>query len=214
MTVVVEPATTSGTVTVNAGSNLTVTLPANSVTLSGTAATNGGPAIGGIFWELVTGPSFVQFSNEWGLSTTVSGLVAGSYTFELSVANSSYQVSTSTVTLTVKPATTTAVTPSAMAGQAAGLTGTDSIAAAAGFSIYPNPVQGLLNIRLNNSAAGKIVVRIYNESGARVQTAELVKDQWVPLESSIDVSRLAQGVYVVQLVDGGNGRIVGKFIKQ
>lgn len=214
MTVVVEPATTSGTVTVNAGSNLTVTLPTNSVTLSATATANGGPAIGGIFWELVSGPSFVQFSNEWALSTTVTGLVAGSYTFELSVANSNYQVSTSTMTVTVNAATTTAVTPSAMGGQAAGLTGTDSIAAAAGFSIYPNPVQGLLNIRLNNNAGGKIVVQIYNETGSRVQTAELEKDQWVPLESSIDVSHLTRGVYMMQLVDSANGRIVGKFIKQ
>ena len=149
------------------------------------------------------------------LSTTVSGLVAGTYIFELSVANSNYQVSTSTVTVTVNAATTTAVTPSAIGGQAAGLTGTDSIAAAAGFSIYPNPVQGLLNLRLNNSASGKIMVQIYNESGARVQTAELEKDLWVPLESSIDVSQLVKGVYVIQLVENsGNGRIVGKFVKQ
>jgi hypothetical protein len=116
--------------------------------------------------------------------------------------------------VTVNAATATAVTSSAMGGQAAGLTGTDSIAAAAGFSIYPNPVQGLLNIRLNNGSAGKIVVQIYNETGGRVQTAELEKDQWVPLESSIDVSRLVRGVYVIQLVDDANGRIVGKFVKQ
>jgi hypothetical protein len=37
--------------------------------------------------------------------------------------------------------------------------------------------------------------------GNRVQTMQLTKDQWM-IQTSIDVSRLAQGVYTLQVLSG------------
>jgi hypothetical protein len=125
------------------------------------------------------------------------------------------------MTVTVKPAKKggATVTSGANAGGTMEITAADtadnslSATPGAGFRIYPNPVQGLLNLRLVNSTSGKVQVNIYNESGALVQSIALEKDQW-SLESSIDVSRLTRGIYVIQIVNSANERVTGKFIKQ
>jgi hypothetical protein len=89
---------------------------------------------------------------------------------------------------------------SAMAGQAVGL------------QLYPNPVQDLLNIRLNGGVRGKVSVSIYDLTGHCVRRVELEKDSW-GLEASIDVSGLPKGLYIVQVFTGASTRSAGKFIK-
>jgi hypothetical protein len=206
--------------TVNAGADQTITLPVKSVVLNGKATGNDGATISGVFWEQWSGPSFLKFSNEWDLSTTLTGMVAGTYTLKLLVSDSRNETSVGSVTLTVKPAKGGAsVTPGAIPGGTTEITAEDTAdnalsgMPAAGFRIYPNPVQGLLNLRLAGSSSGKVQVNIYSESGVRVQTIALEKDQW-SLESSIDVSRLARGIYVIQIVNSANGSVTEKFIKQ
>ena len=203
--------------TVSAGPDLTVTLPVNSVKMDGKATGNDGATISGAFWEQWSGPSFLKFSNEWDLSTTLTRtMVAGTYTLKLLVSDSRNETSVASVTLTVKPAKGGAsVTPGAIPGRTTEITAEDTTdnslsgMPAAGFRIYPNPVQGLLNLRLAGSASGKVQVNIYNESGVRVQTIALEKGQWSLKRSSIDVSRLAKGIYVIQLVNSANGSVTG-----
>ena len=63
-----------------------------------------------------------------------------------------------------------------------------------------------------NSATGKFLVMIYNTKGSLVQALSLEKSG-VSLESSIDVSKLAQGTYMLQVVNGAKGKITREFIK-
>lgn len=90
-TVVVNPGSSP---IANAGSNQTITLPTSSVSLSGSASSG---TITSYLWTKVSGGA-ATITSPSTVNTTVTGLVAGTYTFQLSV-NSG--VSTSTVTITV-----------------------------------------------------------------------------------------------------------------
>ena len=82
----------------NAGSNQTITLPTSSVTLNGTSSTG---TITSYNWTLVSGPNTPAISTPTAVTTTVTGLIQGTYIFQLSLNGG---VSTSQVTITVNPA--------------------------------------------------------------------------------------------------------------
>ena len=99
--------TTSGVVNlapvVNAGSNQTITLPTNVVTLTGSFTDDGIPGIGVTTqWSKVSGPGTVTFGNAAALSTTATFSVQGSYVLQLA-ANDGLLIGTGTVTITVNP---------------------------------------------------------------------------------------------------------------
>ncbi|MGN6490615.1 MAG: PKD domain-containing protein [Agriterribacter sp.] len=70
-----------------AGKDTSITLPANSVTLTGKATVRQG-RIDSVRWSKVAGPATFTITSPTSYSTTVSGLVAGTYQFELKVAHS------------------------------------------------------------------------------------------------------------------------------
>jgi hypothetical protein len=82
----------------NAGSNQTITLPASTVTINGSGSTG---TISAYAWTRVSGPNTPTITTPTTVSTTVTGLIAGTYVFQLSL---NAGVSTSQVTITVNPA--------------------------------------------------------------------------------------------------------------
>ena len=70
--------------TANAGNDETITLPTNSVNLLGSGNDKDG-TIDSYSWTKVSGPSSYKISNATSDSTEVSGLVEGTYQFELKV---------------------------------------------------------------------------------------------------------------------------------
>jgi dienelactone hydrolase len=94
----------------NAGPDQTITLPVNLVTLNG----SGNDADGSISlyeWTKLSGPSDVNFSNTSIANTTVSGLIAGVYTLQLTVTDNQGATATDTIIITVQnaqPSSTTA----------------------------------------------------------------------------------------------------------
>lgn len=87
---------------VKAGASQTITLPVDSVTLTGTAADPGGK-IKTYLWEQLSGPSASTIVDGGSLSTAVYGLVQGTYIFQLSVFDSLGGVGTDTTSIVVKP---------------------------------------------------------------------------------------------------------------
>jgi hypothetical protein len=170
---------------------------------------------------LMSGPGWVKFSNEWAVSTVVTGLVAGTYSFELSVTDSKgVTTNSSPVKVVVKAAAkTAAVAPGANVGQAITMTDSAGLGDPAvagqtpGLQLYPNPARDLLNIRLSDSITGKIIVAIFDTRGARVSNLETDKQSWT-LDLPADVSRLPQGMYLLQIISSSGQRTIGKFIKQ
>jgi hypothetical protein len=92
--------------TVSAGTAQTITLPTSTVTLDGTATGNGGATISSTDWTQVSGPGTATIGAASGLSTSVSGLVAGTYVFKLTATDDNSLTASATVTITVAAAVT------------------------------------------------------------------------------------------------------------
>jgi RHS repeat-associated protein len=89
---------------VNAGPNLTVTLPTNTVTLNGTATDDGLPSgILTITWSEVSGPAPVTFSSPNTAVTQATFTTVGTYVLRLTATDTEFTVS-SDVTVVVSPA--------------------------------------------------------------------------------------------------------------
>ena len=87
----------------NAGSDVAITLPSNSLTLSGGASDADG-SITAYAWTKISGPSQFSFSNASIPNPTVSGLVAGTYVFRFSVADNLGAVSSDDMMVVVNGA--------------------------------------------------------------------------------------------------------------
>ena len=79
------------------------------------------------------------------------------------------------------------------------------------FSIYPNPVQDKLNIRLNAPVEKNSQISIFNSIGVLVEQIEISDDYGsiVPL----DVHKLTPGTYFISIRNGRKDVILKKFIK-
>ncbi|HEY8734668.1 MAG TPA: DUF4082 domain-containing protein, partial [Puia sp.] len=88
----------SSTPVANAGPNQTINLPTSSITLDGSGSTG---TISSYLWTMVSGPNTPTITNPNSVSTTVTGLIQGTYVFQLSLNSGA---STSQVTVTVNAA--------------------------------------------------------------------------------------------------------------
>jgi hypothetical protein len=93
------PPPTNQAPVVSAGSPKTVTLPTNSVTLTGTASDPDG-SIASYAWTKTSGPA-ATIASPSSISTNVTGLTAGTYVFNLRVTDNKGATANSNVTVTV-----------------------------------------------------------------------------------------------------------------
>jgi Tol biopolymer transport system component len=84
-----------------AGTDQTIFLPINTVTLDGTASTDPDNNIAGFTWTKISGPSSSSINNSGTASTTATNLVEGVYGFELRVTDEKGLFSKDTVQITV-----------------------------------------------------------------------------------------------------------------
>ncbi|MBS1577256.1 MAG: hypothetical protein JST09_18305, partial [Bacteroidetes bacterium] len=85
----------------NAGTNQTITLPANSVTLDGSNSKDPDGTISAYAWSKVSGPSQGSITNASSASTTATSLVQGTYIFKLTVTDNSNATGSDSVIITV-----------------------------------------------------------------------------------------------------------------
>ena len=84
----------------NAGSDQTITLPTNSVQLSGNGSDPDGSIVS-YTWTKVAGPSQYSINNSSIANPVVSNLVAGTYTFQLTVKDNAGATNSDNVNITV-----------------------------------------------------------------------------------------------------------------
>ena len=89
--------------TADAGSNQTITLPTNTVTLTGSGTDPDGTIIS-YAWTKISGPSGETISNPSSATTTVTGLLQGVYQFELKVTDNNGGTGTDIMQVNVNPA--------------------------------------------------------------------------------------------------------------
>ncbi len=87
----------------DAGSDQVITLPSNSVILTGVGTDTDG-TITNYLWTKISGPSSGAITNSANATTTVTGLIQGVYKFELKVTDNADATSVDTVQITVNAA--------------------------------------------------------------------------------------------------------------
>ncbi len=87
----------------NAGSNLTITAPLNSISLNGTSSFDPDGTITAFSWTQISGPSTAVISAGNTSTASVSQLVVGQYVFQLKVTDNNGATGTDQVTVTVNP---------------------------------------------------------------------------------------------------------------
>ncbi len=102
MQVTVNPVGANTPPTANAGPNQTITLPANSVILSGSGTDPDGTVVA-YLWTKISGPAAGTITNPGTAATSVTGLVQGTYQFELRVTDNSGAFGRDTMQVTVNP---------------------------------------------------------------------------------------------------------------
>ena len=89
--------------TADAGTPKTITLPVNTVTLTGTGADSDGTIVA-YLWSQVSGPASTVIVNPGSPSTVVNGLIQGTYVFQLMVTDEDGATGVDTVSVTVSQA--------------------------------------------------------------------------------------------------------------
>jgi poly(3-hydroxybutyrate) depolymerase len=100
----------------NAGAAQAITLPVSSVTLNGTGSTDADGTIASYAWTKVSGPSAGVITSPSSATTTVTGLIAGTYVYQLTVTDNSGGTSSANVTISVNAAAIVNTPPTAVAG--------------------------------------------------------------------------------------------------
>ena len=90
----------AGEITVNAGSDASLTLPNNSLSLNAVASSTAGSIVS-YSWAVVAGPTVYQIADNSLPSTTFSNLVEGTYSLELTVTDDATNSAKDTVIVTV-----------------------------------------------------------------------------------------------------------------
>ena len=86
-------------------------------------------------------------------------------------------------------------------------TGIEKIENNSRFSIYPNPANDMVYIKLKTSDMSDIVMSIYNSLGQRISVNNITSDEF-----QINVSKYNKGIYYIIIEGKENIQINGKFI--
>jgi hypothetical protein len=157
--------------TVNAGTDQTITLPTNNTTLTGTASDADG-TISTYSWSKVSGPAGSTFGSASSASTTVNGLVQGSYIFRLTVTDNQGGTASDDVAVTVNAAPVTIHIEAENYSSMFGVQTQATTDAGGGLNVTGQDDNDWLNYSVNVPAAGTYTVKF------RVATAKTNNPQF------------------------------------
>jgi len=163
---------------VNAGADKSITLPANSVTLTGTA-TDADGSIASYNWTKISGGSGT-ISNSGNASVIITGLSAGSYTFRFTAKDNRGATAYDDVLLTVKPSTGT--NPPSSPG--------NSIVSRFSFTNVAHNVSGW--VELVGAPHAAVITKTDPATGFSVSSVSTA--QWIPVNYGTPMSSYSGGV--------------------
>ncbi|GGB16522.1 hypothetical protein GCM10011511_45430 [Puia dinghuensis] len=187
------------TLTANAGKDTIITLPANSVDLNGSASTDVGSTISTYTWSQVSGPTEVTLGSPDAVATQANNLAAGLYVFRLSVKDQLGDTASATVKVTVMSNTRLASSSK------------DSLTEQ--FSLYPNPAHTQTTLTMTGNVSGPVDLRIFTLHGHFVEAMQVNVTPGTNT-TTINVSNLAAGMYIIRASYGNNTTSQIKLMKQ
>ncbi len=174
-----------------AGRDTTIAIPSNSVVLDGSASYDPDGQIVSYQWKQISGPGSAILSALNADVSTVTTLLVGVYQFSLTVTDNSGASSSDTVKITV----------------------VDNLRSTESILLYPNPAQSTINLRLFSDSTGEMKINIVDANGRIVESWNIDKTQNF-FQKSMNISRIAHGMYTLQVVMGVNKQMISKFLKQ
>jgi hypothetical protein len=182
ISITVNAATPSNQLPVaNAGTDITITLPVSTATLNGSGSRDNDGTIAGYAWSKISGPSSFTIANTGVVSTNVTGLALGVYSFRLAVTDNAGATTADTVLVTVKAIPISNQLPVANAGADIAITLPVNTATLNGSSSRDN--DGTIASYAWSKISGPSSFTIANAGTA-----------------TTNVTNLAQGVYSFRLV--------------
>jgi len=177
--------------TANAGNSVVITLPTNKVNLSGSGVDPDG-LISSYAWKKIAGPVQFGITTPSQASTEVNNLVAGTYTFELTVTDNRGGTGSATVRVTVNPAVVANAAPIAVAGND---------------QVISLPIDQTV---LNGSASSDPDGRIVAYKWAIISNPDQLPAIISATSAQTDVKGLVAGVYFFELTVTDNGGATAK----
>jgi hypothetical protein len=214
-------ASSSDTVAVTVQSAITTTLPpvadagkdetipvGQATVLRGEKSTAPGGTIKTYYWTVVSGPGTYEILSPSASATWIRRMVAGKYTYRLTIVDNNGATSYDDVIINVYQYTSnTASNTLALREQPTTEMSTVKI------SVFPNPVINTLKLHFASSYSGKVNARVFDMQGKLVKSSEVNKAQLL-LQTDVDVSSLKPGSYILQLALETGEKLTSKFIRK
>ncbi len=173
----------------NAGGPKKYKLPVARITLEGSGSDPDG-AITAYQWNFISGPSQVQLTNAQSAITDVTNITEGIYEFALTVTDNHGESAADTIQMIASNILTT------------------------GVSIFPNPVQDFVNLKIEaTTLSHPTSIVIYDMNGKQVYRESFTRGQSTLLKK-INVARFSKGTYIIEVSADEGIRIPVKMLKQ
>jgi parallel beta-helix repeat protein len=156
-----------------AGTSQTITLPINFILISG-SGTDADGFIASYLWTKISGPTNFKIVNPSSPATDVTGMVEGEYVFQLKVTDDKGAIGTSTVKITVNPASN--IAPVAVSGANKTITLPTNIVSLAGSGSDPD---GKIVSYLWSKTSGPSSYKIVNPSSPVTDVTGLVEGEYI-----------------------------------
>lgn len=178
----------------NAGEDVTIVLPMNTIYLIGSGIDPDGTIIG-YRWKEIGGLDSALIMSDNQSSTLVKNLVASTYVFELTVTDNNGEIGRDTIMVTV-------ALPRISEEQNNNVT------------IYPNPVQDIATVEITaEKLNSKLTLIISDFSGKILDQQRLVSSDY-KVTKKVDMRSFSKGNYAVTVFYDGESRIVKTMIKE
>ncbi len=188
-----SPAKANQAPVADAGSDGTITLPADTYVLDGSNSDDADGSIVTYQWSQLSGPATAAATFMSNTTVTLTDLKAGEYVFQVKVTDNGGLSSTSTMKLTVKAAANASV--------------------ADAFLVYPNPAHDYATGRVTSSVTGNVKTSVFDINGRMIWSDETWKSGTV-IEKTYPVNQMAPGVYTVQVNIANKKVLTTKLIKR
>ncbi|MGN6439606.1 MAG: PKD domain-containing protein, partial [Agriterribacter sp.] len=204
----------TGVLKADAGRDTTLVLPQNYMPLDGSNSTAPAGTNIGCAWKRISGPgasSAVMYPSS-NLVTTAGRPAPGTYVYRLIVRDDKGNNDVDYITITVKEKTEVSARTAAPNRQNAIVAAPNVKSNYLQLSVKPNPVTSVMQVQIKG-ASGNGVLKVYDLQGRLIQYKAFSKQSAATSTINMEVARLHQGAYILQIVVNGNLRKAARFIK-